>query len=85
MKISNSMRGHLVTEQTKDKLRKIKAGKKRKPHSPETIEKIKISNKKTADARPKRVWSELDKAIHSERMKAIWEIKNHLTKSVRRF
>lgn len=58
-----------VTLETRQKISNTMTGKKRGPHSPETIAKISESNKKVI----RRKWTALEKEIQSERMKAIWE------------
>jgi len=43
--MSNSQIGHVVTEETRDKISKPQKGKKRKPHTEKTIKKMSKSRK----------------------------------------
>ena len=68
-KISNSSKGRIVSKETREKISRAKLGKKRGPHSPETIEKIRESNRTSSK---KKKWTMLEREIHSERMRAFW-------------
>lgn len=68
-KIGEANRGKKRSAEISAKLSMLRKGKKRKSPSIETIEKIRAGN----IGKKKRKWTSLEKEIHSERLRILWE------------